>query len=67
MPIKDCDRKARANYAKKCVQISVVIYPTKADSEIMEYVSNSTEPKATVAKRLMKLGLEAEKNRESSD
>ena len=45
MPIKDCDRKARANYAKKCVQISVVIYPTKADSELMEYVSNSTELK----------------------
>ena len=52
MPIKDCDRKARANYAKKCRQVKVVLYPT--DKDIADYIDSTDEPTATIIKRLIR-------------
>ncbi len=52
MPIKDSDRKARANYIKKCKQINVVLYPTDAD--IIAYLEQTDEPATTLIKRLIR-------------
>ena len=52
MPIKDCDRKARANYAKKCRSIKLTLYPT--DKDISDYVDSIEEPTATLIKRLIR-------------
>lgn len=52
MAIKDTDRKARANYAKKCKQINLVLYPTDAD--ILAFFERTNEPVNTLIKRLVR-------------
>lgn len=52
MAIKDTDRKARANYAKKCKQINLVLYPTDAD--ILAFFESTSEPVSTLIKRLLR-------------
>lgn len=52
MAIKDKDRKARANYAKKCRQVLIVLYPT--DQDIADYIDSTDEPTATLIKRLIR-------------
>lgn len=52
MAIKDTDRKARANYAKKCKQVNLVLYPTDAD--ILAFFERTKEPVSTLIKRLIR-------------
>ena len=52
MAIKDTDRKARANYAKKCKRVNLVFYPTDAD--ILSFLESTDEPVSTLIKRLIR-------------
>ena len=55
MPIKDKDRKARANYSKKVKMLQVALYPTDSDiKERLDNLSKAGEPKATYIKRLIR-------------
>ena len=56
MAIKDTDRKARANYAKKCKQVNLVFYPTDAD--ILAFFERTDEPVSTLIKRLLRAEIE---------
>jgi hypothetical protein len=51
MPIKDCDRKARANYRKKVDRVVVELYPT--DEDIKAKLA-SVPAKATYIKQLIR-------------
>lgn len=51
MPIKDCDRKARANYRKKVEQLNIALYPT--DEDIKAKLA-SVPAKATYIKNLIR-------------
>lgn len=51
MPIKDCDRKARANYRKKIERLVVELYPT--DEDIKAKLA-SVPAKATYIKNLIR-------------
>lgn len=51
MPIKDCDRKARANYRKKVEQLNIALYPT--DEDIKAKLA-SVPAKATYIKQLIR-------------
>lgn len=59
MPIKDKDRKARANYRKKIEALRVELFPTDADikSKLAERLE-SGEGKATYVKRLIREDIE---------
>lgn len=63
MPIKDTDRKARANYIKKCKQVNLVLYPT--DQDIIDYLAQSEEPTTTLIKRLIRDEILRGKNAET--
>lgn len=52
MPIKDTDRKARANYRQKIVMLRVELYPT--DEDIKTRLAELQEPKAAYIKRLIR-------------
>lgn len=55
MSIKDTDRKARANYRKKIVKLTIELYPT--DEDIKERLAERQaqgEGKATYIKRLIR-------------
>ena len=51
MPIKDCNRKARANYQKKVEQLNIALYPT--DEDIKAKLA-SVPAKATYIKNLIR-------------
>lgn len=51
MAIKDCDRKARANYRKKVERLVVEIYPTEED---IKAKLASVPAKATYIKNLIR-------------
>lgn len=51
MAIKDCDRKARANYQKKVEQLNIALYPT--DEDIKAKLA-SVPAKATYIKQLIR-------------
>ena len=55
MSIKDTDRKARANYRKKVVELRVELYPTDEDikNRLQEMLDNG-EKKAAYIKRLIR-------------
>lgn len=55
MPIKDCDRKARANYNAKCEHFTMVLYPSEEDikKRIQERIA-AGEPRASYIKRLIR-------------
>ena len=61
MPIKDKDRKARANYLKKVIRVAVELYPTDADviSRLAER-NAAGEGKATYIKRLIREDIKKE-------
>lgn len=55
MSIKDTDRKARANYRKKIIKLTIELYPT--DEDIKERLAERQaqgEGKATYIKRLIR-------------
>lgn len=55
MSIKDTDRKARANYRKKIIKLTIELYPT--DEDIKERIAERQaqgEGKATYIKRLIR-------------
>lgn len=52
MPIKDTDRKARANYRKKVERLQIDLYPTEED--IKTRLATLQEPKAAYIKRLIR-------------
>jgi hypothetical protein len=55
MSIKPTDRKARANYRKKVVELRVELYPTDEDikNRLQEMLDNG-EKKAAYIKRLIR-------------
>lgn len=55
MPIKDKDRKARANYARKVRRMVIDLFPTDEDikTRLQERV-DAGEPKASYIKRLIR-------------
>ena len=61
MPIKDKDRKARANYQKKVIRTVIELYPTDADiiSRLAER-NAAGEGKATYIKRLIREDIKKE-------
>ena len=62
MSIKDTDRKARANYRKKIVELRVELFPTDEDIKTrLAEISESGEPKATYIKRLIREDIERNK------
>lgn len=64
MPIKDKDRKARANYRKKVESLRIELFPTDADikAKLAERLE-SGEGKATYVKRLIREDLERKENK----
>lgn len=55
MPIKDTDRKARANYLKKTTALNLVLYPTEEDIKTrLEERLAAGEAKTTYIKRLIR-------------
>jgi len=58
MSIKLTDKKARANYRKKVVPLRIELYPT--DKDILEWLAQLDEPKATYIKRLIRKDMEKE-------
>lgn len=58
MSIKPTDRKARANYRKKVTPLRIELYPT--DKDILEWLAQLDEPKATYVKRLIRKDMEKE-------
>lgn len=44
---------AQALYDKKCKQLKVKLFPT-TDRDIIEFIDNLKEPKATLVKRLLR-------------
>lgn len=47
------DKAAQARYKKeKCVQLKIMLYPT--DIDIIDFLKNLGEPKATLVKRLLR-------------
>ena len=55
MPIKDKDRKARANYKKKVTVVRIELYLTDEDiKQKLEERIASGEPMATYIKRLIR-------------
>ncbi|MBQ9949908.1 MAG: hypothetical protein IJO93_04215 [Clostridia bacterium] len=68
MPIKDCNRKARANYNAKCEHFSMVLYPSEEDikKRIAERIE-AGEPRATYIKRLIREDIRKEEQKTESN
>lgn len=65
MAIKDYNRKARANYQKKVVRVTMELYPTDEDIKLqLEKRLAAGEPKTTYIKRLIRADIEANQNKE---
>lgn len=60
MPIKDCDRKARANYRKKVEQLNIALYPN-TDEDIKAKLA-SVPAKATYIKQLIREDIKKRSN-----
>lgn len=54
MSIKPTDRKARANYRKKVVKLTIELYPTDEDIKERLEERKTNEGKATYIKRLIR-------------
>lgn len=55
MSIKDTDRKARANYRKKIVELRVPLFPTDEDIKArLEEIQAQGEGKAAYVRRLIR-------------
>jgi hypothetical protein len=53
--IKDCDRKARANYRKKVQQVKLELFPSEEDIKAQLAARlEAGEPKASYIKRLIR-------------
>ena len=63
MPIKDKDRKARANYREKVEKVQFELFP--ADKDISDRLAEKkeTEGKAAYIKRLIREDIEKDKDR----
>jgi len=65
MAIKDCDRKARANYNAKCEHFNMVLYPSEQDiKERIKERIEAGEPRASYIKRLIREDIE--RNRDNT-
>ena len=65
MPIKDCDRKARANYRQKVKKLQIDLFPTDEDiNEQLTYRLEAGEPKASYIKRLIRADIALKKSEE---
>ena len=62
MPIKDTDRKARANYRKKVEKVQFELFP--ADKDIKQRLEEvkQTEGKAAYIRRLIREDIERSKS-----
>ena len=62
MSIKDTDRKARANYRKKIVELRVPLFPTDEDIKTrLEEIQAQGEGKAAYVRRLIREDIEKNK------
>lgn len=52
MSIKPTDKKARANYLKKVVELRIELYPT--DEDIKQWLASIDKPKSTYIKELIR-------------
>lgn len=62
MPIKEKDRKARANYSAKCTQVQFILCPSEQDIKDRLDRAKETEGRATYIKRLIREDIEREAN-----
>lgn len=63
MPIKDKDRKARANYSAKCAQVHFILCPSEQDIKDRLDWAKDNEGRATYIKRLIREDIAREKDR----
>ena len=61
MSIKPTDRKARANYRKKVVKLTIELYPTDEDIKERLEERKANEGKATYIKRLIREDIQRNK------
>lgn len=63
MSIKDKDRKARANYRKKVVELRVPLFPTDEDIKTrLEEIQAQGEGKAAYVRRLIREDIAKDKD-----
>lgn len=62
MPIKDKDRKARANYREKVEKVQFELFPADEDIKTRLEEKKLTEGKASYIRRLIREDIEREAN-----